>query len=303
MWFFKKKTPNNSAAAQAIIPQTMVIRGRQFAPDAPYALPKDWKEDQRLDMQHFMFRKYMRGNFMAPITNPRSILDVACGTGRWGAEMARQFPHANVFGVDIKCPDENGPAIIGPDLKKPDNYSVMQGDITQGVLNNWENLFDFVHMRLVVVALPSSQWDTAIESIIAMTTPGGWIELVDGIVSPIPGDSQAMQKLFQWNYQIFTKRGFDLRAGEHLGERMQRAGLKNIHFYRIDVPIGYAAGEDGSMMAADIEAVARATKPLCVHNNIVSSEDYDAALEQYHQDLVRARGQFYPQFVAYGQKI
>ncbi len=303
MWFFRKKTPNNSAASQVITPQTLVIRGRQFAPEAPYALPKDWKEDQRLDMQHFMFRKYMRGNFMAPITNPRTILDAACGTGRWGSEMARHFPNANVYGFDIRPPIDNNPAILGPNGVKPDNYTVLQGDITQGVQNNWENLFDYVHMRAMVLALPDKNWDAAVAALAAMTAQNGWVELVDYVGTPLPPDSVGFQKILSWTQVAFAARGFDFQAGEHIAQRLSKAGLQNIRYYRIDIPIGYSAGEDGGLMSANLEELFRSLKPVCVNNHIVSADEYDAALAQYHQDLVNAHGQSYPLYVAYGQKI
>ncbi len=302
-WFSKtSRKQENVASPQTFTPEVFTLSNRVYLSDAAYALPKDWREDQRLDMQHFMLRKYLHGNFLAPVTNPRTILDVACGTGRWGAEMARHFPNANVYGVDIHPPETNNTAILGAEGVKPENYTVMKGDITEGVLNQWHNLFDFIHMRLMMAGLPEQQWDAAVHSLVEMTTPGGWIELVDvnGIVLPI--NHPIAQKLSAWGKQVLLSRGIDLLAGEHLAERMARNGLSNIHFYKVDIPTGYAVGEDGGLMAANLEALVTAMKPFYAKNGIVSEEEYSAALQEYHQVLEEMHGEYYPYYVAFGQK-
>jgi SAM-dependent methyltransferase len=62
--------------------------GRRHLADAPYLLPKDGKEIQRLDYQHFLFRHILQGNIFAPVDallqRGGNVLDVGCGTGRWG---------------------------------------------------------------------------------------------------------------------------------------------------------------------------------------------------------------------------
>ncbi len=65
-----------------------VLDGRQHMADAPYMLPRDDQEINRLDFQHYRLRYALRSNYAAPIGRPRSILDVGCGTGRWALEMA-----------------------------------------------------------------------------------------------------------------------------------------------------------------------------------------------------------------------
>ena len=302
-WFTRSsRKQENFTTPQALTPEVFTLNNRVYLSEATYSLPKDWKEDQRLDMQHFMLRKYLRGNFLAPVTNPRTILDVACGTGRWGAELSRQFPNANVYGVDIHPPETNNIAILGTEGIKPDNYTVLKGDITDGVLNQWHNLFDFTHMRLMMAGMPEQKWDTAVQSLVEMTTPGGWVELVDvnGIVIPI--HHPVAQKLSAWGKQVLVSHGIDLLAGEHLAERMARSGLINIHFYKIDIPTGYAVGEDGGLMAANLEALVTAMKPFYAQAGIVSDEEYSAVLQEYHQVLQTMRGEYYPYYVAYGQK-
>ena len=53
--------------------------GRHLA-DAPYVLPHDDQEINRLDFQHYMLRYALRGNLESPLVgSPASILDVGSG--------------------------------------------------------------------------------------------------------------------------------------------------------------------------------------------------------------------------------
>src|SRR5579884_3542518 len=77
------------------------VEQRQYLAEVPYELPKDLEEINRLDFQHFMLRFLLKGNYVAPVRNPRNILDVGCGTGRWGMEISYVFPNARIVGVDM----------------------------------------------------------------------------------------------------------------------------------------------------------------------------------------------------------
>src|SRR6266851_787213 len=66
---------------------------RAYLPDAPYLLPKDALEDQRLNYQHHVLYKTISNHYLAPITQATAttILDVGTGTGIWPAEMSALF--------------------------------------------------------------------------------------------------------------------------------------------------------------------------------------------------------------------
>jgi len=81
-----------------------VIAGRVRSVGVPYVLPRDMEEVNRLDFQHYMLRYAFQGLYAVPLRNPRDILDVGTGTGRWAREMAQLFPRAKVVGLDIAPP-------------------------------------------------------------------------------------------------------------------------------------------------------------------------------------------------------
>ncbi len=116
----KAATPTTGTAASA-------DGGRHYVTGVPYVLPKDLDETNRLDFQHYMLRSFFRGNYLAPIRQPRDILDVGCGTGRWAMELATEFPDANVIGVDIAPPPlrDNTPSGATAAF----NYTFVQGNV------------------------------------------------------------------------------------------------------------------------------------------------------------------------------
>ena len=80
--------------------------GRRHRADAPYLLPKDDKEIQRLGYQHFVLRSVLKGNLFAPVDatlkKEGHVLDVGSGTGRWGHEIASAYPQTRVCGFDLE---------------------------------------------------------------------------------------------------------------------------------------------------------------------------------------------------------
>ena len=156
-WFKQWRTRNHLKADRAASqPRSRfnLFGGRRYLKNESYFLPKDDTEISRLDFQHYLFRFYLRGNYAAPIGQPTSILDVGCGTSRWGMEVVREFPNANVFGLDLlPAPVDDGAASQSPNNPRPANYVYIQGNALDG-LPFADGTFDFVHQRLLVAGIP-----------------------------------------------------------------------------------------------------------------------------------------------------
>ena len=127
-WFRKKHMVAEEPMQEGLA--TSVVAGRVRVRGVPYNLPRDLEEMNRLDFQHFLFRAALKGNFVAPISRPGSILDVGTGTGRWARELAVQFPRAQVVGLDVNPPpvDEAAESSQAPDLRPP-NYRFVPGNV------------------------------------------------------------------------------------------------------------------------------------------------------------------------------
>jgi hypothetical protein len=65
--------------------------GRHHRTDAPYLLPKDEKELQRLDYQHFILRQVLEGNAFAPVSDllRRGAMCLTLAVVRDGGAMSK----------------------------------------------------------------------------------------------------------------------------------------------------------------------------------------------------------------------
>lgn len=278
----------------------ITVGGRRLSLDAPYLLPKDYDESNRLDLQHYMLKYVLGGNSMAPVGTPRSILDVGCGTGRWGAEMAQQFPGANVVGVDIAPPSVASVAVTQGQFEAPDNYTFVAADILKG-LPFADSAFEFVHMRLVVLALPAADWPRVIAELVRVTAPGGWVELVDTTVS---ARSPGAEPWAAWARQMGAARGIDMNAGAQIGNLLRSAGLRDVQDLSIEIPIGPWGGRIGRLMQADALAGARALRaPVVDLAHLATGAEFDGTIARMEAEWgdpsIRATQPFY---VAFGRR-
>ncbi|CAI2174243.1 19088_t:CDS:2 [Funneliformis geosporum] len=133
-------------------------------------------EIDRVNLQHFLLKELNGFNFKSPVNlnNPQvSVLDVGCGAGTWVLDLASENP-ANFYGIDILP--------LFPTEIKPPNASFSIANLVDG-LPFEDNSFDFVHMRLLVFCLSESDWEIAIQEIVRVCKPNGWIEIFEADVT------------------------------------------------------------------------------------------------------------------------
>ncbi|HET8843178.1 MAG TPA: class I SAM-dependent methyltransferase [Ktedonobacteraceae bacterium] len=249
------------------------IGSRRFvdAPGAPYQLPKDLTDLNRLDFQHFILRQALTGNYIAPIASGPvgQILDVGTGTGRWAIEMAQAFPQAQVFGIDL----EESQDITGKIQTIPPNYHFQISNVLQG-LPFLDNTFDFVHQRLLVTGIPFVRWSEVIRELIRVTRPGGWIEMVESGVNFI-NEGPATVRWSSWSSNIMSPAGIDVNRVAQLEEVARQTGLNcTCHIYNI--PTGAWGGRVGAMLQQDLLSVYDSLTPR--YQRLLNVSTADAAL-------------------------
>jgi ubiquinone/menaquinone biosynthesis C-methylase UbiE len=303
-WFRRNRKQQFLVTTEAPARSYRWIGGRRIINETAYALPNDITENERLNLQHYVMRYAMRGNYAVPFWRlgyrPKDILDVACGSGRWGAEMAYEFPDANVVGIDIAAPDPTSPSVTLGRSTPPENYLLLQGDVRKG-LPFPDNAFDYVHMRFLVVAIGADDWPQLVQELVRVTRPDGWIELVDTVMRDAVG-SPAHQRFFELFQKMTASRNYDLAAGEHIEGRLRAAGLAHVQSFRLDVPIGDWGGRIGSLMRLDVEsAVAGIVAPLTQYK-LATAEEAQAIVKGMSDAMKTTKGSVQPFYIAIGQK-
>ncbi|KAL2259660.1 hypothetical protein VTK26DRAFT_6568 [Humicola hyalothermophila] len=201
-----------------------------------YMLPIDEIELERLDVFHKIFLVARGGKlYSAPIDHlpaPR-ILDLGCGTGIWGIDMADRFPSGTHVGLDLNYTQ---PEFI------PANVQFRQQDIE----SPWQDLqpgsWDLIHMRTLYGSI--AQWPRLYAEIYRHLKPGsGYLEQVEIDWTPrcddgtLPGNSH----LVRWISELFDVMdgiGRPLRFDNNLTkQRLAEAGFVDIKEEVIKLPI------------------------------------------------------------------
>jgi ubiquinone/menaquinone biosynthesis C-methylase UbiE len=254
-------------------------------------LPKDLDELNRLDFQHSIYRLVQRGNFLVPLDEPRTILDLASGTGRWCQEMALQFPSATVYGFDLENPRASQPL--------PANDRFVQGNLLNG-LPFGDNTFDFVHQRLTLAsAVPLLQWEPLLREMVRVICPGGWLELAEVGVEVV-NMGPLTQEFLAWGIEAGKSRGLDVREIPRLEAYVKRAGAINTGLRWYDVPLGEWGNRVGKLMQQNMVLALGALKALYLERG-ASEEDFTSLLNQLPAEWQKHRScmRF---FIFWGQK-
>lgn len=295
-WFRRK----GSAVSVVEGPPVAVIGGRARVQGIPYVLPRDLEEMNRLDFQHYLLRQTFRGNYAAPIGEPRSILDVGCGTGRWAREMASLFPQATVVGLDITPPPADEEAEAGGVEVRPPNYQFAPGNVLEG-LPFPDASFDFVHMRLLVLALPHDRWPFVVNELVRVTRPGGWIESVEA--TTLEQGGPATDQLMAWIEALLARRGISFPNGGKVGELLRSTGAANVVSNRISLPFGDYGGRVGKLLMTDFFNGVQAYGGLMEAQGIVSAAEFERVVAQALADARSPGCQCVsPFYFAYGQR-
>ncbi|KAJ4302865.1 hypothetical protein N0V90_001756 [Kalmusia sp. IMI 367209] len=76
--------------------------GRVYGNDS-YYMPCDQAENDRLAIHHRIYTAALKGKLTTTnvTSDTKRILDLGTGPGHWAVAMARQYPHAEVVGIDM----------------------------------------------------------------------------------------------------------------------------------------------------------------------------------------------------------
>jgi SAM-dependent methyltransferase len=221
---------------------------------------------------------------------------VGCGTGRWAIEMASLFPRANVIGLDIAPPAST--MVAGEHV--PENYLFMTGNVLEG-LPFGDATFDFVHMRLLFTAIPAVRWPQVVRELARVTRRGGWVELVEGALAR--GGGTALDTINRWVLALGQARGLDLNIGPRVGALLQSAGLSQVVFREILLPLGRYGGRAGQMNATDTFALIEGVRPLVVAQGLTTEQEFNHLLSTARAEVDQPQRQSVrPFYLAYGQR-
>lgn len=172
---------------------------------------------------------------------PRKILDIGCGTGIFTAQLARQFPSAQVIGVDLS------PVPAGRHGDVP-NVRFLLGSVADllraGALEPAS--FDYVFERLTILGIVG--WEAHLRDVVApLLAPGGCVEVQEYDSMLRAGDGGCLGAAYgtemgaRWEwFRLWIEDtkdiGLDLRVGLHMDQLLSAAGVETVGQDVYDIP-------------------------------------------------------------------
>ncbi|RKP09142.1 S-adenosyl-L-methionine-dependent methyltransferase [Thamnocephalis sphaerospora] len=265
----------SQSAVQAIHRQ-LFARRHHNTEDAPYCLPNDDEEVDRLDQQHYVLRALFGRNYLAPIQAPAYVLDIGAGTGTWQMEMAAEFPDSQFIGIDISP--------IQPTSCLPSNCQFEMVNMLEG-LPYQNHRFDYVHQRMVSLGVPTDRWDMLLSEHARVCRPGGWLELLETDWAPCDGGPGA-QQLTHYIRELCKARDCEPRETANLTSQIEEAGFGDVRRLRVQLPIGGWGGLIGTQARHVVLSAWEAMRGPMLEHGVATNEQLDETFALLEAELV-----------------
>lgn len=171
----------------------------------------------------------------------------------------------------------------------------------------WENSFDYVHQRLLVGALKTSEYQEAINQMYRVLRPGGWIQLGEfGNWTPPAKPESAIVRHNKVHYAFFESRGLDLDIYAKLPKLLTEAGFINVKVDVLRIPMGKLAGSSGVDGSRKLLGVFRALRLGIIDAGgfgvVNSVDEYDKLIDDLETEWDEIEGLFSEFHIVYAQR-
>lgn len=261
--------------------------GRRYHADTSmaYVLPSDDDEADRVHQQHWILRYALQGNYFSPIKKQLekgiNVLDSGCGPATWVFEMGETYPCSRFYGVDASC--------VFPETIKPANVEFVISNITKEIPYE-KNFFDFVHQRLLVLALTDEDWTNALSNLYDVLKPGGYVELSEPDYREMNTAGPAMSTIQTSLRQMSLAQGLPPNIANELKDRLVKAGFVDVVVKSTPIPLNHG-GKAGELLWADIKHIYTNIRPFMAKFNTLweDADLYKAHIEKCSEEVKESK--------------
>ncbi|KAF2190951.1 S-adenosyl-L-methionine-dependent methyltransferase [Zopfia rhizophila CBS 207.26] len=189
--------------------------------DSKYFLPNDEAECDRSDLIHHIYGMLLGGQLiLAPIKEPKRILDIGCGTGIWAMDVADQYPEAEVFGTDISP--------IQPSWVPPNLQFVIDNAEEEWM---YSGKFDLIHFQNMNACI--ADWPNFLKRCYDNLEPGAYLEAKETDTTSTSDDGTypttcALYKLQETIRNAMDRIGMTMHAPANMKQWFADAGFIDV---------------------------------------------------------------------------
>ncbi|KAJ3054954.1 hypothetical protein HK097_000248 [Rhizophlyctis rosea] len=202
--------------------------------------------------------------------------------------MGSDFPKSHILGIDISP--------VQPGTVKPKNVDFTIGDVTNLPLPYADGSFDYVHIRLLFLALKAEFWPVLIKELVRIVRPGGYLEMMEAEnICMEGGISTGVPNLGTIMVAGLKARGVDIHVAQKLkGYLSAQPDLTDIHQKTETLSMApHPSDVDGmklaKMMNDDGAAAMGGLKGAFLAKGVCKEEDWDYVLSENLKEM-RRRG-------------
>src|SRR2546421_2811274 len=247
---------------------------------------EDAAEMARLSHQDRLLTKGMGGLFpdSFDLSEVHDILDIACGPGGWGLDVAFEYPKKRVLGIDLSRSVIEY-ACAQARVQGLDNASFKVMDALKP-LELPDNSFDLVNARFLFGFMAKEAWPKLMQECLRILRPGGILRLTE-CESPL-SNSFASERLYGMISRSLFAAGRSFSPdGRHdgitpmLGRFLRDAGYQHIQqkAHVLDCSMGMEAY--GSFYQ-DFMIGLKLLQPFMIKMGVTSEEEFE---DQYQRAL------------------
>jgi SAM-dependent methyltransferase len=240
--------------------------------------------------------------YMAPISNPKHVLDIATGTGIWPIEFADIWPDANIIGTDLSA--------IQPE-NAPPNCTFVKDDAEEPWV--FPHTFDYIHLRLVFSCFSNPK--KMMKEAFQWMNSGAWIEYQDPSIAEIGSmDDNIQGTAFQkWGLSLIegirvSTQGRDIEVAPSYARWLREAGFVDVEEKKLIWPAGIWATDPrmklaGMYMQRNFMDGAFLATWKALRASGLSHEEAQSVIDNAKKEIQDVKNRFYlVAYVVYGRK-
>lgn len=248
-------------------------------------------ENSAQSIQHHYFTAALGGLVarVIPMDEVQKVLDVGCGPGSWAIDMAKQYPRVHVTGIDIDEPALRDARLQGY-WSGNRRLSFLSMDATK-LLAFADGTFDLVYMRNAAF-LRGDLWRCALEEIVRVSRPGGWVNLVEYEPGLTSSDAfNLLTNLHRQAMRSYTSHAevapsFVIRPAAHLYYLLLETGLLEVSYTVHALDFGSSASLGTREYIEQLLATALRVKPFICRLNLIKPRKYDKLMMTARQEMM-----------------